>query len=253
MAVVIGVLALNDFWGLHIEKLQGSFLHQVITIFEHSSSLYWPEAALGLISLFLMVTSEYYIKKVPSPVVGIGIATIIACFLQHYGFEIATIGNRFSYILSSGKLAQGIPPYLPSFNIPGLSNLTLFSLPSLDELKTLFIPAIVVAALGALESLLSAAVADGMARTKHHPNAELIASGIGNILSGCAAGMPATGAIARTATNIQSGGRTPLSSALHGIFIMLYVLFFSQYISYIPMAALASLLLITAYRMSQWR
>ncbi|MDP3935646.1 MAG: SulP family inorganic anion transporter [Alphaproteobacteria bacterium] len=250
IAVVIGVLSLNDFLGLHIAKLPESFIEKIISIAENLPFARWPETLIGLISIIVMFTSGRFIKQIPSPIVGIGLGTVLGIILNSYGVDIATIGSRFSYSLSDGSLVQGIPPYIPSFEIPGISTLELFRLPFFSELKDLSIPAVVVAALAALESLLSAAVADGMAGTKHNPNAELIGIGIGNILSGLASGMPATGAIARTATNIQNGGRTPLASSIHAVFILGYILFFAHYMSYVPMASLAALLLLVAYRMS---
>ncbi len=245
IAVVIGTLALNDFLGLGIEKLQGEYIHKVVLIAEHIPTLHWPEALVGVVSLALMFTSKRILPKVPPPVVGIGLGTLLAYALQHYGFDIATIGNRFSYVLPDGGMGQGIPPFPPSLHIP--------ELPNLAELKMLLVPAMVIAALGALESLLSATVADGMAGTKHNPNSELVGVGIGNILSGLAAGIPATGAIARTATNIHSGAKTPFASSMHAVLIMLYVLLLAPTMSYIPMASLAALLITVAYRMSHWR
>lgn len=253
IAVVIGTLALNDFLGLHIEKLQGEYIEKVQLIAEHLPMLYWPEALVGAVALLVMSTSSKILPKIPSPVLGIGIGTLVAVLLQHNGFDIATIGNRFSYSLPDGSTGQGIPPFPPSFHIPGWDDSELFALPTFAEIKLLMVPALVVAVLGALESLLSAAVADGMAGTKHHPNSELVGVGIGNILSGLVAGIPATGAIARTATNIHSGARTPFASSLHAILIMLYVLLLAPYMSYIPMASLAALLITVAYRMSHWR
>jgi len=253
IAVVIGTLALNDLLGLHIEKLQGEYIHKAALIAQHLPTLYWPEAIVGAVSLFLMFTSKRFLPKVPPPVVGIGIGTLLAYVLQHHGIDIATIGSRFSYVLPDGGTGRGIPPFPPSLHIPGLSGGELFALPSFAELKTLLVPALVIAALGALESLLSATVADGMAGTKHQPNAELIGIGIGNILSGLAAGNPATGAIARTATNIHSGAKTPLASSIHAVLILFYVLLLAPYMSYIPMASLAALLMTVAYRMSHWR
>lgn len=253
IAVVIGTLALNDFLGLHIEKLQGDYVHKALQIAERLPSLYWPEALVGIISLFLMFTSGRVIPKIPPVVLGIGIGTLFAYLLQHYGFDVATIGSRFSYTLSDGGTGRGIPPFPPSFHIPGLSQQVLFALPNFAEFKTLLPSALVIAALGALESLLSATVADGMTGTKHNPNAELVGIGIGNILSGLAAGIPATGAIARTATNIHSGAKTPFASSIHAVLILGYVLLLARYMSYIPMAALAALLITVAYRMSHWR
>jgi SulP family sulfate permease len=253
IAVVIGTLALNDFLGLHIEKLQGEYIHKVALIAEHIPTLHWPEALIGLVSLVLMFTSQRILPKVPSPVVGIGLGTVLAYVLQRYGFDIATIGNRFTYALPDGGTGHGIPPFPPSFHIPGLDRSALFAWPGLGEIHSLLMPALVIAALGALESLLSATVADGMAGTKHNPNAELVGVGIGNILSGLAAGIPATGAIARTATNIHSGAKTPLASSIHAVLIMLYVVLLAPAMSYIPMASLAALLITVAYRMSHWR
>lgn len=253
IAVVIGTLALNDFLGLHIEALQGAYIEKVQRIAEHLSTLYWPEALVGAVALLVMSTSSKILPRIPSPVLGIGIGTLVTVLLQQNGFDIATIGSRFSYSLPDGGTGQGIPPFPPYFHIPGLDGSELFALPTLAEIKLLMVPALVIAALGALESLLSAAVADGMAGTKHHPNSELVGVGIGNILSGLAAGIPATGAIARTATNIHSGAKTPFASAIHAVLILLYVLLLAPYMSYIPMASLAALLIIVAYRMSHWR
>ncbi len=253
IAVVIGTLALNDFLGLHIEKLQGEYIHKVTLIAEHLPTLYWPEALVGMVALLVMSTSAKIIPKIPSPIVGIAAGTLLAHFLEGADFKIATIGNRFSFTLPDGSMGQGIPPFAPVFHIPGLDGSALFALPTFAELQMLFVPALVIAALGALESLLSAAVADGMASTKHHPNAELVGVGIGNILSGLAAGIPATGAIARTATNIHSGAKTPLASSFHALLILGYVLLLAPFMSYIPMASLAALLITVAYRMSHWR
>jgi len=253
IAVVIGTLALNDFLGLGIEKLQGEYLHKVALIVEHIPSLNWAEALVGVVALVVMSTSTKILPKIPSPIVGIIVGTFLAYFLQKQGFEIATIGNRFSYALPDGGVGRGIPPFAPSFHLFGFDNSELFAMPNFGEIRTLLVPALVIAALGALESLLSAAVADGMAGTKHNPNAELVGVGIGNIVSGLAAGIPATGAIARTATNIHSGAKTPLASSFHAILILFYVLLLAPYMSYIPMASLAALLITVAYRMSHWR
>ena len=244
IAVVIATLALNDFFGLGIEKLQGEYIHKVGLIVEHIPTLHWPEALVGMVSLVLMFTSKRFLPKVPPPVVSIGLGTVLAYVLQQHGFDIATIGSRFTYALPDGGTGRGIPPFAPSFHMP--------ELPNLAELKTFMVPALVIAALGALESLLSATVADGMAGTKHNPNSELVGIGIGNILSGLASGIPATGAIARTATNIHSGGKTPLASSIHAGLILLYVLLLAPAMSYIPMASLAALLITVAYRMSHW-
>lgn len=245
IAVVIATLALNDFLGLGIGTLQGEYIEKVALIAAHIPTLHWPEALVGIVSLVLMFTSNRILPKIPPPVIGIGFGTLLAYVLQQYGFEIATIGNRFTYALADGGVGQGIPPFAPSFHMP--------EYPNFAEFKVLIVPALVIAALGALESLLSATVSDGMSGTKHNPNAELVGIGIGNILSGLASGMPVTGAIARTATNIHSGGKTPFSSSIHALLILVYVLLLAPAMSYIPMASLAALLISVAYRMSHWR
>lgn len=250
IAVVIAILSLNDFLGLHIAKMPESFLHKANAIIQALPHISWSEAAVGSLSLLLMFMSKCFIKNIPSQIIGIIAGTILSIVLLYFGFNVDTIGSRFSYTFPDGTAGHGVPPFLPTFNILGLSKSELFALPSISELKVLLIPSCVIAALAALESLLSAAVADGMANTKHNPNAELVGIGIGNILSGLASGIPATGAIARTATNIQGGGKTPIASALHGVLILFYILFFARYIAYIPMATLAALLLFTAYCMS---
>jgi sulfate permease, SulP family len=250
IAVVIAVLSINDFLGLHIINMPESFYEKLVIIVQSLPSMHRPDVVVGSVSLMLMFWSYHLINRIPSPVIGLAAGTILCAVFVHFGYEVDTIGTRFHYLLPDGSTGYGIPPYLPSFGFPGLSNSELFAWPSLVEVKMLIVPSLVVAALAALESLLSAAVADSMAETKHNPNAELIGIGIGNILSGLASGIPATGAIARTATNIQNGGKTPVAASFHAILIVFYVLFFAQYLSYVPMSFLAALLLITAYRMS---
>lgn len=252
IAVALATLSLNDLLGLGVKSLQGEYFHKIALIVGHIPSLHWPEALVGIVSLVIMCTSKRVLPKIPPLIVGIGIGTLLAYILQKYGFEISTIGNRFTYPLPNNEIGHGIPPYLPSFSIPGLSASEFFALPTFQEIHALIMPALVIAILAALESLLCATIADGIVRTKHHSNSELVGIGIGNILSGLVAGVPATGAIARTATNIYSGAKTPLASSFHAAFLMVYVMFLAPFLSYIPMAALAALLMTVAFRMSHW-
>jgi SulP family sulfate permease len=250
IAIVIGTLALNDFFGLGIKALKGDYLEKVATLLNHFPDLKWQEFTVGLVSLVIIAFFGKLTAKIPSPVIGITVGTILAYFFTKYGFPIDTLGTRFSYETAEGVLQHGIPPFPPVFHLPSFTTGELFSIPDYAEFKKLLTPALVIAALAALESLLAATVADKMTGTKHNPNAELNGIGIANILSGLASGIPATGAIARTATNIHAGAKTPIASVVHAVFIMLYVLTLSPLISYIPMASLAALLLMTAYRMS---
>ena len=244
IAVVIATLSLNDFLGLGVEKLGDHYLDKVTALASHISDIKPYESMIGMTTLLIILTFGKVTRAIPSTIVGILAGTLLAYFLSHQGIDIATIGSRFTYETASG-LQHGIPPYPPHFELPAL--------PDSSQFKQIFLSAMVVAALAALESLLSATVADNIAGTKHNPNAELNGIGVANILSGLSGGIPATGAIARTATNIHSGARTPIASVIHALLIMAYVLLLAPLISYIPMTSLAALLLVTAYRMSHIR
>jgi len=251
IAVVLGTLSLNDLLGLGIQKLQGSYIDKVLLLLQHLSDMRWQEASIGILSLIIMCTGKYITPRVPSVVLAITVATLFGIAFQHAGIDVATIGNRFTYETAEGVVRHGIPPLTPTFHFFGGEG--MYAWPNHAELRLLLMPAVVIAALAALESLLSATVSDGLSHTRHDPNAELAAIGIANVLSGFASGMPATGAIARTTTNIKSGARTPLASSMHAILIMLYVLALSPVISYMPMASLSALLVLTAYNMSHYR
>lgn len=250
IAVVLATLSLNDFLGLGIEKLEGSYISKLSEIASYLPFLDPYTFAVGGVSLLLMFTAGRFIRFLPAAVIAVIAGTLLALFFNHTGHEIATIGSKFSYLTPDGTTMPGVPPYPPLLHVPGFGADSVFFFPSLEEFRHLLFPAFAIAILAALESLLSATVADSMAGTKHNPNAELSAIGIGNILASMAGGIPATGAIARTAICINSGAKTPLASSVHAIFIMVYVLLLAPYIRYIPMAALAAMLINTAYRMS---
>jgi SulP family sulfate permease len=253
IAVVIGTLALNDMLGLHIEKLEGHYIDKVIQITSRLPHIDIYNAAIGIATLLTLAFWNRIAPKIPAAVVAISLGTALGLFLSTQGHDISTIGSQFSYTTHSGDVVQGIPPYPPLLHAPNFIAGDLFAVPSFDEIQKLFMPALVIAVLAALESLLSATVADGLAGTRHNPNAELFGIGAANILSGLAAGIPATGAIARTATNIRAGAKTPIAAVLHAVLIMVYVLLLAPYISYVPMASLAALLFITAYHMSHYK
>jgi SulP family sulfate permease len=252
IAVVLATLSLNDFLGLGIEHLSGSYIEKVTNIINHLGGININEFAVGGITLLLLFFANNLIKFLPNAVIGILVATGIAVLLTHFGIHIETVGSRFSYVVN-GVIMPGVPPYPPIFHIPGHMDSELFKIPDFMEFRSLLFPSLAIALLAALESLLSATVADGMVGTKHDPDAELNAIGIGNILSALASGIPATGAIARTSININNGAKTPLASSMHAILIMVYVLVLAPYMSYIPMAALAALLIHTAVGMSHYK
>lgn len=253
IAVVLATLSLNDFLGLGIEKLQGEYIEKVFTLAEHLSSLNIYTLIVGVVTLFLMFTAGRLVSFLPSAIIAIVTGTVISIIFNNMGYNIATIGSKFSFTAHNGDILPGIPPYPPILHMPTFTDGNLFTIPNLEEFRVLLFPAFAIAILAALESLLSATVADSMAGTKHNPNAELTGIGVGNIISALATGIPATGAIARTATNINNGAKTPLASTMHALFIMAYVILLAPYISYIPMAALAALLMHTAYHMSHYK
>jgi SulP family sulfate permease len=250
IAVVIATLALNDFLGLGIKHLDGEYIEKVITIIKNLPAFNPFEFAVGLITLLTIIFFHKITRVIPSAIAGIALGSMLAYILKLYGFPITIIEDRFSYVASNGIMQNGIPPYLPQFHWPSEETDSVFRIPNYSEFKTLFVPSMVIAILAALESLLSATVADSITRTKHNPNAELNAVGIGNILSGLASGIPATGAIARTTVNIYGGAKTPLAAVFHSVFIMAFVILLTPLLNHIPMTALAALLLYTAYRMS---
>ena len=250
IAVVLGTLSLNDLLGLGIEKLQGTFFDKLLLLARHLPDFHTQEALIGLISMAIMIKARHLTKAVPSVIMGVVAGAVLTIVFQHYSIAVSTIGNRFSYATAEGT-QLGIPPFPPAFHLFGEEG--LYAWPSYNELRQMLMPAFIIAALAALESLLSATVADSMAHTRHDPNAELAAIGIANICSGFTCGIPATGAIARTATNIKSGANSVLASAMHAVFILLYVVMLAPLMSYIPMASLAALLMVTAYNMSHHR
>jgi SulP family sulfate permease len=241
IAVTLGTLALNDFFGLGLDRLTGHYAHKAARILAHMPDMKISDAAVGIISLLVMVFFPRVSKKIPSPAVGIALGALLAWILSLNGIHVETLATRFAY-MANGMTHHGVEPYPPHLAWPGGF--------SAAEISAMLPSALMIAALAALESLLSATVADSIAHTRHDPDAELTGIGIANVFSGLASGIPATGAIARTATNIHAGARTPVAAIIHAVLILLYVMTLSTLISTIPMAALAALLLMTAWRMS---
>lgn len=250
IAIVLATLALKDFLGLHLPTHTPHFIDKVYNIVKHLPKAPWQEAFVGMITLLFLLFSRKWIKVIPAPMIGVMAGTILAVLLEGLGYPIATIGSEFSYRAQDGSMQMGVPPFAPTLHLPTWAPGNLLTIPDLAEMKLLLMPALLIAALIALESLLSAAIADSLTKTKHQPNAELKGIGVANILSGLATGIPATAAIARTATNIHNGARTPFASMFHSVLILMYVLLFSPIIRFIPMTSLAALLLVTAYHMS---
>jgi len=230
IAVIIFTSQVNDFLGLGIENLPADFAEKWVEYAQHLPSADATSLAVGLGSLLMIVASQRVSPRIPGSLIALLLATAI---VQQFNLDVETIGSRFG----------SVPGSLPSPHIPDVSWGTI---------TKVFSPAVTIAILGAIESLLSATVADGMIRSRHRSNVELIAQGAANILSPIFSGMPATGAIARTAANVKNGGRTPVAGIVHSIVLLLIMVFFAQWATLIPLPALAAILVVVAYNMSEW-
>lgn len=237
IALTIFTTQIGDTFGLDFggEKVPGDFISKWILYFKHFHTIDMWSALVGLGSVILIVITPRFSKKIPGSLVAIIAMTILVYLLKEYlGItSIATIGDRYT-----------ISPTLPDFEIPHLS---------WEIVRDLVPVAAVIAILGAIESLLSATVADGVIGDRHDSNTELIAQGIANVVTPLFGGIPATGAIARTMTNINNGGRTPIAGIVHAVVLLMILLFLMPLAQYIPMPCLAGVLIIVAYNMSEWR
>jgi SulP family sulfate permease len=247
IATVIGVLQLKDLLGLMPTHSPDHFAERVHALWDARATAHVPELAIGLATLALLILVPRLSKRIPSPLVALPVAAIGAYWLHLHGIDVATIGSRFHTVID-GLRIDGIPrlPPLPTKPWALVPELPLH----LRTLRVLFPPALAIALLGAIESLLSAVVADGMAGTKHDPDAELLALGVGNLACPFFGGIAATGAIARTATGIRYGSKSPISTVVHAIVVLAALLALAPLISYLPMASLAALLLLVAGNMS---
>ncbi len=256
IALVIATLQVKDFLGLQVANLPPHYLERCWALIGALPTARWPEMAIGALTLFTLIYWPKLNRKVPSPLVALALAAVAAFVLRLARPDLAvdTIQTRFSYLVD-GVVRHGIPrlPPMPSFPWawPGPDGQPLDL--SLALVRALAPAAFAIAMLGAIESLLSAVVADGMTGQTHDPDAELMAQGFGNIAAPFFGGIAATGAIARTATNVRSGARSPFAAIFHSVFVLLAVVFLAPLLGSLPMAALAALLLVIAWNMSEIR
>ncbi len=231
IALIIFSSQVKDFLGLQMGNVPSDFLEKWKVYFENSSSLNIYALCIAAGTLFISVYFTKITRVIPGSLVAIIGSTIL---VQYFHFPVETIGSKF------GVIASSLPS--PSFNIPNWTTI-----------KLLMLPAFTIALLGSIESLLSAVVADGMIGGNHRSNTELIAQGMANIFSSIFGGIPATGAIARTATNIKNGGRTPIAGIVHAITLLIIMLFVGKWATLIPLSCLAGILVLVAYNMSEWK
>ena len=235
IAVTIFTTQVKDLLGMQMDSVPSDFIERWGAYFQNLTHIDPWSAAIGLASVAIIAVTPKLSKKVPGSLIAIIVMTVVALLLKEYAhvMSIETIGDRFS-----------IKSQMPRMTMPALS---------WEQIKALVAPAMTIAVLGAIESLLSATVADGVIGDHHNSNTELVGQGVANILSPIFGGIPATGAIARTMTNINNGGRTPIAGIIHAVVLLLIFLFLMPLAQYIPMACLAGVLVVVAYGMSGWR
>ena len=237
IALTIFTTQIADIFGLQFggEKVPGDFIGKWLLYFKHFDTVNWWNAIVSFVSVFIIAITPKFSKKIPGSLVAIVLVTVVVYLMKMYGGItcIDTIGDRFT-----------IQSQLPDAVVPELN---------WEAIKNLFPVAITIAVLGAIESLLSAAVADGVIGDRHDSNTELIAQGVANVVAPIFGGIPATGAIARTMTNINNGGKTPIAGIIHAVVLLLILLLLMPLAQYIPMACLAGVLVIVSYNMSGWR
>jgi SulP family sulfate permease len=231
IAVLIASTQIKDFLGLETNAVPSEFLLRMRLLVDNLGSVRWPAVLLAIGSLLIILLLPKLTKRVPGSIVALVIATVA---VAAFGLSVETIGSKFG----------GIPTGLPQVSLPDVRP---------DLIVPLLPAAVTVAMLAAIESLLSAVVADSMSGDKHNSNVELLAQGIANLAVPFVGGIPATGAIARTATNIRSGARTPVSGMVHSLTLLVILLVAAPLARFIPLATLAAILFVVAYNMSEWR
>ena len=235
IALTIFTTQIKDLFGMQIANVPADFISKWVIYFQHIGTMnIWP-LLIGIGSILIIVYTPKISKKLPGSLLAIIIMTIVALLLKNYAgvTTIETIGDRFT-----------INPNMPTPEVPKIT---------WEVFTKLMSPAMVIAMLGAIESLLSAAVADGVIGDKHDSNQELVGQGIANMACSLFGGIPATGAIARTMTNINNGGRTPIAGIIHALVLLLIYFFLMPLAKYIPMSCLAGILVVVSYNMSEWR
>ena len=231
IAILIASTQVKDFFGLQIEKVPGVFWQRIEAFATHFRTLNYDATLLAVATVAILIVCRAVSNRIPGPIVALVMGTA-AVFV--FKLPVETIGTRFG----------GIPRGLPHLQIPVFRT---------DLIHGLLGPAVTVAMLGAIESLMSAVVSDRMSNDHHNPNVELMAQGVANIASPMFGGLPATGAIARTATNIRSGAQSPVAGMIHALTLLCVLLFASRLVAYVPMAVLAGILMVVSYNMGEWR
>ncbi|WP_337881223.1 C4-dicarboxylic acid transporter DauA [Rheinheimera sp.] len=253
IAIVIATLQLNDVLGLGLASMPEHYLEKIQLLSTALPELQWPSLLVALTTLAVMLWWPKLGWPVPPHLPALAVATFLGIALQQFGFSLDSIGSRFSYVLPDGSSGFGIPSQLPQLQWPWLQ-----SGPdgqplkwSTQMAKDLLAAAFAMAMLGAIESLLCAVVLDGMTGKRHSANSELLGQGIGNLVTPFFGGFTATAAIARSAANVRSGAQSPVAAMVHAMTVLLALVLLAPVLAYLPMAAMAALLLVVAWNMSE--
>ncbi|KFZ38218.1 transporter [Shewanella mangrovi] len=253
IGIVIAVLQVKDFFGLTIASMPEHFIDKLSLLAQQLPNFDLPSTVVAVATLVTMLLWPKLKLPIPAHLPAIIIGTLLAILLADAGHPVDTIGSRFHYLLPDGSTGFGIPAVLPEFAWPWLregADGTALGL-SWQTIQTLAPAAFAIAMLGAIESLLCAVVLDGMTNTRHSANSELLGQGIGNIIAPLFGGITATAAIARSAANVRSGAQSPISAMVHALVVLLALVALAGILSYLPMPAMAALLLVVAWNMSE--
>ncbi|MBZ9613510.1 C4-dicarboxylic acid transporter DauA [Rheinheimera maricola] len=253
IAVVIATLQIKDFFGLAIADMPEHYVDKLLALAQNLPQLSSPSLLVASVTMAVMLLWPKLKTVVPAHLPALFTGTVLALLLLQFGFELDTIGSRFSYTAPDGSSGNGIPPYLPYFDWPWLrpgpeGQMLTFSW---QLAKDLLAAAFAMAMLGAIESLLCAVVLDGMSGRRHSANSELFGQGLGNIITPFFGGITATAALARSSANFKAGAQSPFAAMVHALVLLLGLVLLAQLLSYLPMAALAALLIIVAWNMSE--
>jgi SulP family sulfate permease len=253
IGVVIATMQIKDFFGLPIESMPEHYMDKLILLAQSVPDTHWPSLLVAGITLAVMLIWPLLKAPIPAHLPALLIGSLLALWLNQVGFSVDTIASRFEYLTAGGSVGHGIPPMLPSFQWPwkypaanGESLVLGWNL-----LRDLLPAAFAIAMLGAIESLLCAVVMDGMSGKRHSANSELLGQGIGNIITPFFGGITATAAIARSAANFKAGAQSPIAAMIHALVVLSGLVCFTSLLGYLPMPAMAALLLVVAWNMSE--
>ena len=253
IAIVIATLQIKDFFGLHVPEMPETYVGKVQALAHALPSWQWGDTLVGVATLAVLLLWPRLRLPVPGHLPAVLVGVGLAFGLHQFGVDVATIGSKFSYTLADGTQGMGIPPIAPTLVMP-------WALPGPDgapvvwdlaAIERLLPAAFSMAMLGAIESLLCAVVLDGMTGRKHSSNGELVGQGLGNILAPFFGGITATAAIARSAANVRAGATSPISGIVHALVVLAAILVLAPWLSWLPLSAMAALLLLVAWNMSE--